>query len=163
MIAHARRTRSVFVASIAVATLVLTACGDDSNTKTAAVPTLTGDCAKYQAYAGYANKTVTMYASIQSPESDSLQKSWSEFSKCTGIKISYEGANDFESQFPVRVTRGHRPRYRDHPATRAAPADGEERQGGEAEQKAVAANVKSTGTRHGRRTGRSTARSTPRL
>jgi alpha-glucoside transport system substrate-binding protein len=50
-----------------------------------------------------------MYASILSPESDSLQKSWSEFTSCTGIKVSYEGSNDFESQLPVRVQGGNAP------------------------------------------------------
>jgi alpha-glucoside transport system substrate-binding protein len=75
------------------------------------VPQLTGDCAKYQAYAGHAGTKVTMFASIISPESDSLQKSWSEFSKCTGITISYEGSNDFESQLPVRVSGGNAPDF----------------------------------------------------
>ena len=50
-----------------------------------------------------------MFASILSPESDSLQKSWAEFSQCTGITIQYVGANDFESQLPVRVAGGNAP------------------------------------------------------
>jgi len=50
-----------------------------------------------------------MYSSILSPEADSLQKSWSEFERCTGITIKYEGSNDFESQLPVRVTGGNAP------------------------------------------------------
>ncbi|MGW4806879.1 ABC transporter substrate-binding protein [Kitasatospora sp. NPDC004272] len=70
---------------------------------------LTGDCAKYQAYAGHSGTKVSMYASILSPESDSLEKSWSEFTTCTGIKIVYEGSNDFESQLPVRVAGGNAP------------------------------------------------------
>ncbi|MFI1520123.1 ABC transporter substrate-binding protein [Kitasatospora cineracea] len=70
---------------------------------------LTGDCAKYQAYAGHSGTKVSMYASILSPESDSLEKSWAEFSNCTGIKIVYEGSNDFESQLPVRVAGGNAP------------------------------------------------------
>ncbi|MFB7945206.1 ABC transporter substrate-binding protein [Kitasatospora phosalacinea] len=70
---------------------------------------LTGDCAKYQAYAGHSGTKVSMYASILSPESDSLEKSWAEFTTCTGIKIVYEGSNDFESQLPVRVAGGNAP------------------------------------------------------
>ncbi|MFE1320182.1 ABC transporter substrate-binding protein [Kitasatospora phosalacinea] len=70
---------------------------------------LTGDCAKYQAYAGHSGAKVSMYASILSPESDSLEKSWAEFTTCTGIKIVYEGSNDFESQLPVRVAGGNAP------------------------------------------------------
>ncbi|MGW4645271.1 ABC transporter substrate-binding protein [Kitasatospora sp. NPDC004289] len=72
---------------------------------------LTGDCAKYQAYAGHSGTKVTMYASILSPESDSLEKSWAEFSSCTGIKIAYEGSSDFESQLQVRVTGGNAPDF----------------------------------------------------
>jgi len=109
MTALTRRRRLLVLAPAVSAVLVLAACGNDSGDKTQATPTLTGDCAKYQAYAGHSGKTVTMYASIISPESDSLQKSWAEFSSCTGIKIQYEGSNDFESQLPVRVQGGTAP------------------------------------------------------
>jgi alpha-glucoside transport system substrate-binding protein len=50
-----------------------------------------------------------MYASIVSPQSDALEKSWADFERCTGIKISYEGNNDFEAQLPVRVSGGNAP------------------------------------------------------
>jgi alpha-glucoside transport system substrate-binding protein len=60
---------------------------------------------------GHSGKTVTMFASIISPESDSLEKSWADFSRCTGIKISYEGGNNFESQLPVRVAGGNAPDF----------------------------------------------------
>jgi alpha-glucoside transport system substrate-binding protein len=96
----------------AVVVVALAGCGSSSsNSKAGPVPTLTGDCAKYQAYAGHKGKTVTMFASIIAPESDSLQKSWAEFESCTGIKISYEGSNDFESQLPVRVSGGNAPDF----------------------------------------------------
>jgi alpha-glucoside transport system substrate-binding protein len=109
------RKRSVLVLAPAVALVtVMAGCsnssGGDSNGAGPA-PTLTGDCAKYQAYAGHSGKKVTMFASIVSPESDSLQKSWAEFSSCTGITIQYEGSNDFESQLPVRVTGGTAPDF----------------------------------------------------
>jgi len=98
------------LAPAVAAVTVLAACSNKSGDNAAGpVPTLTGDCAKYQAFAGHAGKTVTMFASIISPESDSLQKSWKEFSDCTGIRISYEGSNDFESQLQVRVSGGNAP------------------------------------------------------
>jgi len=100
----------VVAAPAAAVVLALAACNSGSGDKVSGpVPTLSGDCAKYQAYAGHSGKTVTMFASIISPESESLQKSWADFSSCTGIKISYEGANEFESQLPVRVTGGNAP------------------------------------------------------
>jgi alpha-glucoside transport system substrate-binding protein len=109
MIKYANSRSFKILAATAGVALLVTACSDSSNKSSSATPTLTGDCAKYQSYAGYSGKTVTMYASIVSPESDSLQKSWAEFSKCTGITIKYEGANDFESQLPVRVQGGTAP------------------------------------------------------
>src|SRR3954451_1466520 len=105
-----RRRVLVVAAPAAAVVLALAACNSGSGDKVSGpVPTLSGDCAKYQAYAGHSGKTVTMFASIISPESESLQKSWADFSSCTGIKISYEGANEFESQLPVRVTGGNAP------------------------------------------------------
>jgi alpha-glucoside transport system substrate-binding protein len=109
MIAQTRRRGLLVLAPAVAAVTVLAACGNGSGSKASPAPSLTGDCAKYQAYAGHSGKTVTMYASIISPESDSLQKSWAEFSSCTGIKIQYEGSNDFESQLPVRVQGGTAP------------------------------------------------------
>jgi alpha-glucoside transport system substrate-binding protein len=69
----------------------------------------TGACAQYSQYMGHSGTTVTMFGSILSPESDSLNKSWAEFEQCTGITIKYTGSNDFESQLPVQVQGGTPP------------------------------------------------------
>lgn len=109
------RFRKRLLVAPAVLGLALTAACSNSSDKggnnASGAPTLSGDCAKYQPYAGHSGTKVTMFASILSPESDSLEKSWAEFSSCTGIKISYEGSNDFESQLPVRVTGGNAPDF----------------------------------------------------
>jgi alpha-glucoside transport system substrate-binding protein len=105
---HPATRRRAALAATAAATLLAGACSSGSKTTTA-TPTLTGGCAKYQAYAGHSGTKVTMFASIISPESDSLQKSWADFTACTGITVSYEGSNDFESQLTVRVTGGNAP------------------------------------------------------
>src|SRR5256885_6385668 len=110
MSVSARRRGLVWLPPAIVALTVLAACGNSSTGGQPTV-TLTGACAKYQPYAGHSGTTVTMFASIVSPESDSLQKSWADFSSCTGIKISYEGSNDFESQLPVRVGGGNAPDF----------------------------------------------------
>ena len=113
MTGRARRRGLMVLAPAVVAVLMLAACSNSSSGggTSQAAPTLTGNCSKYQAYAGHSGTTVTMFASIISPESDSLEKSWAEFSQCTGIKISYEGSNDFESQLQVRVTGGNAPDF----------------------------------------------------
>ena len=105
------RRRGLMLGSAMMALTVLAACGNSSSGGGGTTQTLTGNCSKYQAYAGHSGTTVTMFASILSPESDSLQQSWAEFSSCTGIKISYEGSNDFESQLPVRVSGGNAPDF----------------------------------------------------
>jgi alpha-glucoside transport system substrate-binding protein len=105
------RTRlTAAVCGVAVLALTLAACssskksgGGTSN------ETLSGACAKYQAYAGHRGSTVTMFGSILSPESDSLNKSWAEFDSCTGITIKYTGSNTFESDLPVKVNGGNAP------------------------------------------------------
>src|SRR5450432_3406836 len=68
-------------------------------------------CADYSQYTSDATKgkTVSMFGSILPPEADSLNKSWAQFESCTGIKIAYEGSNDFESQLGVRVQGGTAP------------------------------------------------------
>ncbi|MBO1418270.1 ABC transporter substrate-binding protein [Streptomyces sp. FH025] len=109
------RRRLVAAPALLAALALTAACSNSSGGSGGggggAAQSLTGDCAKYQPYAGHSGTTVTMFASILSPESDSLEKSWAEFSGCTGIKISYEGSNDFESQLPVRVAGGNAPDF----------------------------------------------------
>lgn len=70
---------------------------------------LSAACKPYAAYMGHKGTTVTMFGSILSPESDSLNKSWAQFDKCTGITIKYTGSNTFESDLPVKVNGGNAP------------------------------------------------------
>lgn len=102
------RRGSAVAAGALGATLALAACGGGSSGGSAATNT-DPTCQKYSAYFGHSNTKVTMYASIISPESDSLEASWKDFERCTGIDISYQGANDFESQLPVQVAGGNAP------------------------------------------------------
>ena len=81
--------------------------GSSGGGSSSSAAALTGDCAPYPAYAGHSGSTVTMFGSILSPESDSLNTSWAEFQKCTGITINYTGSNTFESDLPVKVNGGN--------------------------------------------------------
>jgi len=67
------------------------------------------ECAAFKDYTGISGKTVTIYASIRDTEADLLQQSWKEFTDCTGVKISYEGSGEFETQLKVRVDGGRAP------------------------------------------------------
>ncbi|HEY5185356.1 MAG TPA: ABC transporter substrate-binding protein [Actinomycetes bacterium] len=106
-----RRRAASLIGSAAAASLLLAACGGGSSGGGAAsaAATLTGDCAAFQPYAGHSGTTVTINASIISPESDAYIASWKKFEQCTGITISYEGSNDFESQLNIKVQGGTAP------------------------------------------------------
>jgi len=102
--------RNRLTAAVAVGgALLLAATACSSSKSKPSANALTGDCAPFQAYAGQSGKTVTIFGSILSPESDSLNASWAKFSSCTGIKIQYTGSNTFESDLPVKVNGGNAP------------------------------------------------------
>lgn len=108
------KKRTILAAAAGVLAVTATAACSSSTPTPAAggggtTPTLTGDCAQFQPYAGHSGSTVTMFGSILSPESDSLNTSWAAFQKCTGITIQYTGSNTFESDLPVKVNGGNAP------------------------------------------------------
>jgi alpha-glucoside transport system substrate-binding protein len=105
-------------AVVAGATLVLTTAAACSSSKNGgggntgannSTPAASGACAQFSQYMGHSGSTVTMFGSILSPESDSLNKSWAQFEHCTGITIKYTGSNTFESDLPVKVNGGNAP------------------------------------------------------
>ena len=67
------------------------------------------NCAPYKQYGDLSGKTVHIFASILSPESDIYIDAYRDFEKCTGVTIQWEGSNDFESQLGVRVAGGSAP------------------------------------------------------
>ncbi|MCW2522676.1 MAG: sugar transporter substrate-binding protein, partial [Frankiales bacterium] len=109
-----RRTGMAVSVGAVLALVVVTGCSSDKSSSSKAAPSttaaaLSGACAPFQQYAGHSGKTVTIFGSILSPESDSLNKSWATFETCTGIKIQYTGSNTFESDLPVKVNGGNAP------------------------------------------------------
>ena len=103
-----KKVTTVIALGVAITT-VASACSSTKSSGGGSNVTLTGDCAVFQPYAGHSGKTVTMFGSILSPESDSLNASWAKFSSCTGITINYTGSNSFESDLPVKVNGGNAP------------------------------------------------------
>jgi alpha-glucoside transport system substrate-binding protein len=95
-----------FVGAVGLA-LTAAACGGGGTTATDNLSK--PECAAFKDYSGIAGKTVTIYASIRDVEADLLQQSWKEFADCTGVKISYEGTGEFETQINVRVDGGRAP------------------------------------------------------
>jgi alpha-glucoside transport system substrate-binding protein len=71
--------------------------------------TMTGDCAPFGQYGSHPGTSVTMYSSITDPEGASLQKSWTQFEKCTGITIKYTADKEFESALKTKVQGNNAP------------------------------------------------------
>ncbi|SCE94220.1 ABC transporter substrate-binding protein [Micromonospora chokoriensis] len=102
------RPRQAFViAGVLGLAFSATACGtgDDKKSSNAG----SAECAAYEKYEGHDGKKVSIYASIRDAEADLLERSWSQFTDCTGIEIAYEGSGEFEAQLPVRVDGGNAP------------------------------------------------------
>ncbi|MEU8219554.1 ABC transporter substrate-binding protein [Micromonospora taraxaci] len=102
------RPRQAFViAGVLGLAFSATACGtgDDKKSSNAG----SAECAAYDKYEGHDGKKVSIYASIRDAEADLLERSWSQFTDCTGIEIAYEGSGEFEAQLPVRVDGGNAP------------------------------------------------------
>ena len=64
-------------------------------------------CDEYSKWKG--TGTVKVFAGIRDPEASILEKVFAEFTKCTGVKVSYEGTDQFETLLPVRVKGGNAP------------------------------------------------------
>ena len=108
-----RRPALLAGSAVAATGLLLAACSRGETTTpsagASAKASLSAQCTPFADYMGHRGTTVTMFGSILSPESDSLQESWADVSTCTGLTIAYEGSNGFESQLPVRVSGGNAP------------------------------------------------------
>ncbi|WP_422736596.1 ABC transporter substrate-binding protein [Micromonospora sp. WMMD729] len=102
------RPRQAFViAGVLGLAVTATACGTGNDKKSDKAGS--AECAAYEKYQGNDGKKVSIYASIRDAEADLLERSWSQFTDCTGIEIAYEGSGEFEAQLPVRVDGGNAP------------------------------------------------------
>ena len=78
-------------------------------TATSAKAATTAYCADFKQFGTYQNKTVKVFAGIRDPEASVMTKIFAHFTACTGIKIAYEGTDQFETLLPVRVKGGNAP------------------------------------------------------
>jgi len=135
MAASTLRRGSAATAGLLGVALALAACGSSSSgsasgsTSSAAAPAAsasdtsaasasasstdagaaTGDCAAFSAYGSHPGTTVDINSSIRDIGAKQGQSSFDQFTKCTGIKVVWDGTSDFESQLPVRVQGGNAP------------------------------------------------------
>jgi alpha-glucoside transport system substrate-binding protein len=130
MAASTLRRGSAATAGLLGVALALAACGSSSSgaasgTSSAAAPAASasgtsaasaagsagagGDCAAFAAYGSHPGTTVDLASSIRDEQGKAYQDSFADFTKCTGIKVVWDGTADFEAQLPVRVQGGNAP------------------------------------------------------
>lgn len=67
-------------------------------------------CADFKQFGTFPNHpTVKVFAGIRDPEATIMTNVFAHFTACTGIKIAYEGTDQFETLLPVRVKGGNAP------------------------------------------------------
>ena len=103
-----RMMLAVGASSLAIA---LTGCGGDGGGEGAATggTAAGGDCAPFESFGDLSGKSVGIYTSIQSPESEMYQATLKHFEDCTHATVTWEGTNEFETQLRVRVRAGTPP------------------------------------------------------
>ncbi|WP_437584084.1 ABC transporter substrate-binding protein [Paramicrobacterium sp. CJ85] len=93
------------IAFAGVAGLALTGCTGDI----AAQNKDDVDCSPYEAYGTFENEKVTIGGTIVDTEADLMNKTWQDFQTCTGIQISYQGTQEFETQIVVQAKAKNAP------------------------------------------------------
>ncbi|QAV70390.1 carbohydrate ABC transporter substrate-binding protein [Salinibacterium sp. UTAS2018] len=97
MISHNFRRALVPIATLGVASMVLTGCA--SGTSGTGGP---GD-------AGEADGVVTIYGTIADTEAELLEESWADWEEANDIDIQYESSKEFEAQISIRAQGGNAP------------------------------------------------------
>ncbi|MEV8252980.1 ABC transporter substrate-binding protein [Rhodoglobus sp. NPDC076762] len=97
MISHNFRRALLPIATLGVASMVLTGCA--SGTSGTGGP---GD-------AGEADGVVTIYGTIADTEAELLEESWADWEEENDIDIQYESSKEFEAQISIRAQGGNAP------------------------------------------------------
>ena len=110
-----KRIIKVQLATVAVSGLLLAGCSStDTPAATDAMTSGTDammpdGCEDYTAYGMHEGDTAELYGSISGTEADDLQTSVAEFERCTGITVTYNGTDQFETEINIRVDGGTAP------------------------------------------------------
>ena len=106
------RRRLASLAMLLTAGLMLSACGDDSESSSAGGKSPgegKAECEGLTSYGDLTGKKVKVYTSIVAPEDKPHKDSYKLFTDCTGAEVVYEGSKEFEAQLVVRVKSGNPP------------------------------------------------------
>ncbi len=106
------RKHSAILAGAVGISLALAACGGSSGAGSDGTDpgaSVAPGCEDFAAYGSYPDTEVTLYSPIRDADSDLLNASFADFTKCTGIKVTHEGSGEFEAQLSVRYEGGTPP------------------------------------------------------
>jgi alpha-glucoside transport system substrate-binding protein len=97
MISHHYRRALLPIATLGIASMVLTGCASGSSGTGGP-----GD-------SGDADGVVTIYGTIADTEAELLEESWADWEDQNGIDIQYEASKEFEAQISIRAQGGNAP------------------------------------------------------
>lgn len=110
-----KRIMKVQLATVAVSGLLLAGCSS-SDDPDASGSTTTSDggnvaagCEDYATYGTFEGSAVELYGTISGVEAEQLQESVAKFAECTGIEVTYNGSDEFETEINIRVDGGNPP------------------------------------------------------
>ena len=92
------------VAAAAAVALGLTGCVGDEAADTSDI-----DCSPYESYGSFDGDEVSISGTIVEAEADRLNASWADFAACTGMKIDYQGTQEFEANIRTLAEGGNPP------------------------------------------------------
>jgi len=92
------------VAAAAAVALGLTGCVGDEAADTSDI-----DCSPYDTYGSFEGDEVSISGTIVEAEADRLNASWADFAACTGMKIDYQGTQEFEANIRTLAEGGNPP------------------------------------------------------
>ncbi|WP_291379343.1 ABC transporter substrate-binding protein [Demequina sp.] len=105
----------VQLATVAVSGLLLAGCtsSDDPDptdtTTTSDDSNVAAGCEDYATYGTFDGEAVELYGTISGVEAEQLSESVAKFAECTGIDVTYNGSDEFETEINIRVDGGNPP------------------------------------------------------
>ncbi|WP_369345398.1 ABC transporter substrate-binding protein [Demequina oxidasica] len=115
------KRRSLSLVAVAAASgLFIAGCSssDDPEASTSAEGTATSDgggatmaagCEDYGDYGTFDSAAVELYGTISGVEAEQLTESLVPFEECTGVVVTYNGSDEFETEINIRVEGGNAP------------------------------------------------------
>ena len=100
-----KRIIKIQLAAVAVSGLMLAGCSSSDDGATS----MPAGCEDYETYGMHTGDAVELYGTISGVEAEQLEESILKFEDCTGIDVTYNGSDEFETEINIRVEGGNAP------------------------------------------------------